>query len=32
MERTAIAALFADQEALSGQTITVCGWAAPSGI
>ena len=27
MERTAIAALFADQEALSGQTITVCGWA-----
>ena len=25
MERTAIAALFADQEALSGQTITVCG-------
>ena len=27
MERTVIAALFADQEALSGQTITVCGWA-----
>ena len=27
MERTAIAALFADQEALSGQTITVRGWA-----
>ena len=27
MERTVIAALFADQEALGGQTITVCGWA-----
>ena len=27
MERTVIAALFADQKALSGQTITVCGWA-----
>ena len=27
MESTVIAALFADQEARSGQTITVCGWA-----
>ena len=27
MERTTIAAIFADREALSGQTVTVCGWA-----
>ena len=27
MERTTIAAIFADQEALGGQTVTVCGWA-----
>ena len=27
MERTTIAAIFADQEALEGQTVTVCGWA-----
>ena len=27
MERTTIAAVFADQEALDGQTVTVCGWA-----
>ena len=27
MERTTIAAIFADQEALAGQTLTVCGWA-----
>lgn len=27
MERTTIAAVFADQEALDSQTITVCGWA-----
>ena len=27
MQRTAIAAIFADQEALGGQTVTVCGWA-----
>ena len=27
MDRTTIAAIFADQEALGGQTVTVCGWA-----
>ena len=27
MERTTIAAIFADQESLGGQTVTVCGWA-----
>mgnify|MGYP005762398781 CR=1 FL=1 len=27
MERTTIAAIFADQEALGGQTVTVMGWA-----
>jgi len=27
MERTTIAAVFADREALDGQTVTVCGWA-----
>ena len=27
MERTTIAAVFADQAALGGQTVTVCGWA-----
>ncbi len=27
MERTTIAAVFADQESLGGGTITVCGWA-----
>ena len=27
MERTTIAAIFADQEALGGQNVTVCGWA-----
>ena len=27
MERITIAAIFADQEALGGQTVTVCGWA-----
>ncbi|MCI8870182.1 MAG: asparagine--tRNA ligase [Lawsonibacter sp.] len=27
MERTAIAAVFADREQLDGQTVTVCGWA-----
>ncbi|HPE16798.1 MAG TPA: asparagine--tRNA ligase, partial [Oscillospiraceae bacterium] len=27
MERLTIAALFADQEAWSGKTVTVCGWA-----
>jgi len=27
MERTTIAAIFADQERLGGQTVTVCGWA-----
>ncbi len=27
MERTTIAAIFADQQTLGGQTVTVCGWA-----
>ena len=27
MERTTIASVFADQERLGGQTVTVCGWA-----
>ena len=27
MERTTIAAIFADQESLGGQTVTVMGWA-----
>ena len=27
MERTTIAAMFADQEQLGGQTVTVMGWA-----
>jgi len=27
MERTTIAAIFADKETLDGQTVTVCGWA-----
>ena len=27
MERMRIAAIFADQEALSGKEVTVCGWA-----
>ena len=27
MERTTIAAIFADQESLGGQDVTVCGWA-----
>ena len=27
MDRTTIARLFADREALAGQTVTVCGWA-----
>ncbi len=27
MNRTTIAAVFADQETLGGQTVTVCGWA-----
>ena len=27
MQRTAIAAIFADQDKLGGQTVTVCGWA-----
>ena len=27
MDRTTIAAIFADQEALGVQTVTVCGWA-----
>ena len=27
MERTAIAAIFADQERLGGQNVTVMGWA-----
>ena len=27
MERTTIAAIFADQEHLGGQTVTVMGWA-----
>ena len=27
MDRTTIAAIFADQETLGGQTVTVCGWA-----
>ncbi|MCI8476873.1 MAG: asparagine--tRNA ligase [Oscillospiraceae bacterium] len=27
MKRTTIAQIFADQEALAGQTVTVCGWA-----
>ena len=30
MERTTIAAIFADQEALGGQTVTVCAGPAPS--
>ena len=27
MERVTVAAIFADQEKLGGQTVTVCGWA-----
>ena len=27
MERMKIAALFADQDTLGGQEVTVCGWA-----
>ena len=27
MNRTTIAAIFADQDKLGGQTVTVCGWA-----
>ena len=27
MDRITIAAIFADQEKLGGQTVTVCGWA-----
>ena len=27
MDRIAIAAIFADQDRLGGQTVTLCGWA-----
>ena len=27
MNRTTIAAIFADQDKLGGKTVTVCGWA-----
>ncbi len=27
MQRITIASIFADQDALGGQTVTVCGWA-----
>lgn len=31
MNRTTIAAIFADQDKLGGKTVTVCSWPGPSG-